>query len=176
MASQFRITNHIWWSSLSLHLLRHSSRMCHDSHSPNPSPTTMNVFQIIYLLSENNMMICISVDIKNVECIKGGVHGDSSIDEFCSGVCRHEMNSTKNCIKVNRWITARFQHTSTTELTRMFHFDAEMKRREKHGLLRSHVSLRYLDLSWQEHSRIVQDHLATMILPEYVRDAYHTHH
>jgi hypothetical protein len=46
-------------------------------------------------------MICISVDIKNVECIKGGVHGDSSIDEFCSAVCGHEVNGTKNCIKVN---------------------------------------------------------------------------
>jgi len=47
------------------------------------------------------MMICISVDIKNVECIKGGVHGDSFTDEFCSAVCGHEMNGTKNCVKVN---------------------------------------------------------------------------
>jgi len=37
---------------------------------------------------------------------------------------------------------------STTELMHMgtFYFDAEMKKREKHGLLQSHVSLR--DLSW----------------------------
>jgi len=47
------------------------------------------------------MMICKSVDIKNVERIEGGVHGDSSTDELCSAVCGYEMNSTKNRIKVN---------------------------------------------------------------------------
>jgi len=47
------------------------------------------------------MMICKSVDIKNVECIEGGVHGDGSTDKFCSAVCGHEMNSTKNHINMN---------------------------------------------------------------------------
>jgi hypothetical protein len=46
-------------------------------------------------------MICKSVDIKNVERIEGGVHGDSSTDKFCSAVCGHEMNSSKNRIKMN---------------------------------------------------------------------------
>ena len=46
-------------------------------------------------------MIYKSVDIKSVEKIKGGVHGDSPTDEFCSAVRRYEMNSMKNRIKVN---------------------------------------------------------------------------
>ena len=47
------------------------------------------------------MMIYKSVDIKKIEHIKRGVHGDGCTDEFCSAVYGHEMNSTKNCIKVN---------------------------------------------------------------------------
>jgi hypothetical protein len=47
------------------------------------------------------MMVYKSVDIKKIECIKGGVHGDGFTDEFCSAICGYEMNSTKNCIKVN---------------------------------------------------------------------------
>ena len=47
------------------------------------------------------MMISKSVDIKNVEKIEGGVHGDSSTDEFCSAVCGYEMNSTEDRIKMN---------------------------------------------------------------------------
>ena len=48
-------------------------------------------------------MIYKSVDIKKIECIKGGVHGDSFINEFCSRgvICGHEMNSTKNCFQMN---------------------------------------------------------------------------